>query len=62
MAGNTVVNFGFTDDKSYEFIFAGDETYYDADLGATPLPGVLASLFVFGSIMGGAKTLKRRKK
>jgi len=47
------------EDTSSEFIFIGSETYFDKDIGGTPLPGSIISAIMFSlSVMG----LSRRNK
>ncbi len=57
LAGNTRINFGFSD-GSVEFVAIGQEGTGPA---GQPLPGALAGLLVGGGVLGSARMFRRKK-
>ena len=59
-AGNVRINFGI-DSVSEGWIGREFVAVYNSTASGQPLPGVLSSILIVGSLMGGYKTMKRKK-
>ena len=59
---NTKNGGGEDGSEDWKFVFASDETFASRGPAGAPLPGTLATLLVFGGLLGGYKKMKKSKK